>query len=166
MDKVMIGACRCPGAPHAEDWVEMHPQVPIMVGSAVLSAIRVAGDDEARLMALMARAYVAYGIRAWSFTDEDGRGIQVDPSSEGWMERVQDLVPWDLGGAIVADAGDDLYSGKVMRPLMPSRLASSLPGQTGEPTSVTSRTGHVPRKRSRPSSRTSTAGKPSVAQAP
>lgn len=166
MDKVMVGACRCPGAPHAEDWVEMHPQVPILVGSTVLSGIRAAGGDESRILALMARAYVMYGPRAWSFVDKDGDPIRVDPTQAGWADLVDELLPWDMGGAEVADAGDALYSERVMRPLMVAPSTSSQPMSMDAQTSVSQPTGRKPRKRSAPSLQTVTAGTPSEALAP
>lgn len=175
--RVMVGACRCPrtnlegepipGLPHAEDWVELYEQVPIRVGSAVLYAIRVAGNDEGRLTALMSDAYVRYGIRSWSFTDEQGRPISVDPTGQEWTDDVARLLPWDQGGAEVADRADDLYGNKVLRPLVERSSTPSAPGPMAVQTSASPSTGPRHRKRSKQSSRTTTvAGQPSEAPAP
>lgn len=166
MDRVMVGACRCPGAPHAEDWVELHPNVPMLVGSSVMSAVRASGDDESRIVALMARAYVLYGPKAWSFVDEDGDAVRVDPTQPDWLDTIDRLLPWEAGGKAVADAGDVLYTNRVLAPLEQSPSTSSLRGPMDEQTSASPSGGSRPRKRSKPSSQTGTAGTPSEAQAP
>jgi hypothetical protein len=162
--RVMGGECRCPGAPHPEDWVELESSVPIMVGVSVTQAIASAGDDEGRLTALMAQAYVRYGIRAWSFTNEAGNPLPVDPSDRDWPGTVDRLLPWDKGGAEVADAADGLYSEAVLRPLLGRTSKRSPGGQMDGSTSATPASGPTRRKRQRRSSQvTSAAGRPSVA---
>ena len=164
--RVEVGACRCPGAPHPADWVELSGSVPIMVGIGVLSAIRAAGDDEGRLEALMARTYVRYGLVDWSFVDSDGRRVFIDPSSAEWGETVDRLLPWDAGGQEVAEAADALYSEAVLRPLMSRTSRQSQGGPMDGSTSATPLHGPKRQKRSKPSSRRATAGTPSAVRDP
>lgn len=169
----MVGACRCPGRPHAEDWVELATSIPIGVGAGVLAAVRASGGDEVRLAGMMAQVYVSFGITAWSFMGEPdspdqatGWPIPVDPMSSGWTALVQRLLPWDNGGALVADKADELYSENVLRPLTGRTLTQSRDGQTDGLTYPIPPSQPTPPARSRRSSRTATAGRPSEAPAP
>lgn len=164
--RVDVGECRCPGATHPSDWVELWPSVPIAVGASVMAAIRESGDDETVLQGQLARIYVTLGVRAWSFVDADGRGIPVRPTGSGWADVVAELLPWDRGGAEVANMGDELYSEAILRPLMSRSSTRSPGGRTAGSTSPTRRSGTRRRKPPARSSRTPTAGSPSGVPVP
>lgn len=167
--RVDLEGCRCPGTPHHHDWVELHPDPTIPMGAAVVAAIRRVGDDPVLMQGEFVRIYLIYGIRAWSFEEprEEGgelRPVLVAPQAGGWAEVVEKWLPWEGGGMEVGNAADELYSGRILRPLI-SRLPKSSPGgPTVGSTSPTRGTGSrhptpLPR-----SSRTSTAGRRSGAR--
>lgn len=171
--RVMVGACRCPGRPHPEDWVELAARIPIAVGAGVMAAMRASRGDDVRLASLMAQVYVENGIVAWSFTgpievegERQGWPILVDASAPEWRETLAELLPWDQGGAEVADKASGLYSENILRPLTGRTLTQSLDGQTAGLTSPIQESSRPRPARSRRSSPTTTAGKPSEATAP
>ena len=166
-NKVEVGACRCPGAPHSNDWVELHPQVTIPIGTAVYAAVRAAGEDSQLMQGLMARSYVLLGIRRWSFTDLDREVIPVTPGHVGWSELVDHLLPWNNGGMEVANLADALYSDDVLRPLTSRPSTQSPGGQMDGSTLATRPTSPRRRKRCTPSSQSgSAAGKQSAGRDP
>ena len=165
---VPVGACRCPGTPHGDgDWVELRPSPTIDIGSAVYAAVANVGDDPVQLQVEMTRAYLRFGIAAWSFTDEHGSPIPIQPRRPEFGDVISRLLPFGAGGYDVADRADSLYSEEVLRPLMTrlSRMPSPA-GRMAGSTSATPATLRTPAKRSRPSSRPGTAGKRSAAQDP
>jgi len=165
---VPVGACRCPGTPHGDgDWVELRPSPTIDIGSAVYAAVANVGDDPVQLQVEMTRAFLRFGIVAWSFTDELGAPVPIQPRRPEFGDVISRLLPFSDGGFLVADRADDLYSEEVLRPLM-TRLSQmrSPAGRTVGSTSPTPLTLPKPAKRSRPSSRPSTGGKPSADPAP
>ena len=36
--RIDVGGCRCPGSPHASDWVELRPTADPAIGAAVMAA--------------------------------------------------------------------------------------------------------------------------------
>lgn len=163
---VEVGDCRCPGSPHPVDWVDLVPQPSVPLGAAVMSILANAGIDEAILQGRLATVYLAFGIRAWSFVDERGSPVPIRPTEEGWSETVDRLLPWHQGGGEVANAADELYSDKILRPLMSRSSMRSQGGRMAGSTSPTRPSGSTRRKQRRPSSRTATAGTLSVVSAP
>lgn len=157
--RVMVGACRCPGTPHPEDWVDLATSPPIAVGVGFLAAIRTARGDEVRLSAMLGRLYVEQGIVDWSFIDDDGTAAMVDPDS------IEKFLPWDRGGADVAGVADGLYSEIVLRPLRSRTSRHSQDGQTDGSTSPILQPQPTPRTPSRRSSRKSSGGRRSGAPA-
>lgn len=135
------------------------------MGAAVYGAIRAAGNDQVRMLALLARIYIQFGIVAWSFTDDDGRPIPVDPGADDWAQTVEQLLPWDQGGQEVAGEADDLYSAGILRGLRSRTSTPSLPGPMDGSTSATQATSPEPPERSAPSSRRGSGGKRYGAQA-
>lgn len=162
--RVDVGECRCPGAPHPNDWVELYPEPTIAMGSAVMAAIRASGDDNMVLQGNMAVSYVLFGIKAWSFIGEDGDPIAINPSHEAWPSVVNKLLPWAHGGKEVVDRADGLYSEAILRPLLSRTSTQSQGGQMDGLTSATPSTSPQPQKQSQPSSPAGMAGKRSVAQ--
>jgi hypothetical protein len=161
---VKVGECRCPGAPHPEDWVELHPQATFPMGTAVMAAIRAAGEDNITLQGLMGQAYVLFGIKAWSFVGPDGDPIPVNHTTREWPQLVVSLLPWAHGGAELVDAADDLYSEDILRPLMGRTSKQSQAGQMDGSTSATQHTSQPLRERSQPSLPPDTDGTPSGGQ--
>lgn len=164
---VPVGACRCPGAPHGEgDWVALRPDPTIDIGAAVYAAVQIWGDDPPQMQVALTRAYLRWGIVAWSFRDQDGP-IAIAPRSVGFDEVISVLLPFEEGGYDVANIADGLYSTRVLRPLM-TRLSSiaSQGGQTAGSTSATPRTSRKRPTRSASSSPASTDGKRSADQDP
>ena len=160
---VPLGACRCPGTPHTDgDWVELRPSPTIDIGSAIYAAVANVGDDPVQLQVEMTRAFLRFGIVAWSFTDDRGDPIPIQPRKTDFGDVISRLLPFSDGGFTVADRADDLYSEEVLRPLM-TRLSSmrSLGGQTVGSTSATRTTSRKPATRSEPSSPASSDGRPS-----
>lgn len=166
--RVPVGACRCPNAPHEDgDWVDLRPSPTIDIGSAVYAAVANVGDDPVQLQVEMTRAFLRFGIVAWSFTDDRGEPIPIQPRRPDFGDVISRLLPFTDGGFLVADRADDLYSEEVLRPLMTRlSLMRSQGGQTVGSTSPTPRSLPKPAKRSRPSSRPGTAGRPSADQDP
>lgn len=159
--RVPVGACRCPGSPHEEgDWVELRSAPTIDIGSAVYAAVANVGDDPMALQVELGRAYLRYGITAWSFTDARGEPLPITPRRPGFDETVSRLLPFSQGGFDVSDMADTLYSEEVLRPLT-TRLSTmrSQDGQTDGSTSPTLPSTPTRPKRSRPSSRAATAGR-------
>lgn len=114
------------------------------------------------MLALLARIYLQFGIVAWSFVDEDGRPIPVDPGDEDWGAIVDNLLPWDQGGQEVAGMADDLYSAGILRGLQGRTSKRSQPGPMDGSTSATQASSGEPQEPSRSSSRTSSDGKRSL----
>lgn len=163
--KVDVGECRCePDFPHGTDWVKFAAEPGIEVGTAVYAAIRTAGDDNPRMQALMAKAYML-GIREWSFT-QDGRPVRVDPAGADWPELLDRFLPWTRGGMEAADAADTLYSEPILRPFLSRTPKQSPGGRTAQSTSPTRPTSKKHPKPSKRSSPVDTDGSPSEDPAP
>lgn len=162
--KIQLEGCRCPGTPHHHDEVELADAPTIEMGSAAMAAIRIAGDDEPRIVGLLGGIYLRFGITGWSFTNEDGNPIPVVRSGPDWAATVDRLLPWAEGGSEVAEAADVLYSEQILRPLISRLSMRSQGGQTEGSTSATLASGSKHRTRSGRSSRTSTGGRRSGAR--
>jgi hypothetical protein len=161
---VRVGDCRCPRQPHADgDWVELAPEPSIDIGAAVYAAVANVGDDPVLLQVELTRAYLRFGIRAWSFVDEKGEPVPITPRKASFDDVIRELLPFTNGGFDVADKADDLYSEAVLRPLM-TRLSSmrSLGGQTVGSMSATRTTSRRRATPSEPSSPAATDGSPSA----
>jgi hypothetical protein len=112
---VSVGACRCPGTPHGDgDWVELRPSPTIDIGSAIYAAVANVGDDPVQLQVEMTRAFLRFGIVAWSFTDDRGDPIPIRPRAADFGDVISRLLPFSAGGFDVADQG--LVVLRVLRP--------------------------------------------------
>lgn len=157
--------CTCQGTPHPEgDTVDLWPEATIDIGAAATVAVRTYGHDPVQLQVSLARAFVHYGIRAWSHVDARGNPVPVTPRDPDWPDVVDRYLPWARGGYEVAEAADDLYATDTLRPWLALSSKLSQPGQTAGPTSATQATGAPTPTPSRRSSRTSTGGKRSGAR--
>lgn len=158
---VEVGACRCPGSPHVDgDWVELEPVATLDIGQAATMAIQVHGADAVTLQVELGRAFLRYGIRSWSFTDDKGQPVPVAPRDPSWPATLERMLPWGQGGFEVAEQADKLYAQEVLRPWMtlPSSNASRA-GQTAGSTPAAPATGSRPPTRSGRSSRKPSGGK-------
>ncbi len=158
---VDVGACRCPGGPHANDWVALAPVASFEVGMAASAAITVAGGDPMRLEVEFAKAFVAYGVIAWNLTTrtvEDGRPgreepLRLDPAT------VLAKIPWNRGGREVAEKAIELYRDDVITPLVERMLKRSQPSSTDDSTSASPPSQPSALAPSAPSSTATSAGK-------
>lgn len=167
--RVPVGACRCPGSPHQEgDWVDLRDEATIDIGAAIYAAVASVGDNAPLMQVEMTRAYLRYGIAAWSFVDAKGQPIPIRPRDPDFFDEViAVLLPLGNGGFEVADKADALYTATTLRPLMTRQSSTRSPGgQTGGSTSPTRASLPKRRTRSGSSSRRSTGGKPSEGQGP
>lgn len=155
MNPVPIG-CICPGKPHEGDTVTLKDPLPFASAMTIRQTLgRVQRDSVDRgeaitvdeYTAILSELYLLYGIAAWTLTDAEGKPVAVTKAS------VTGLLLADLEAASeVADVADDLYTKKVILPLLPG-ASISLPGSlTDGSTSATNGTGTTPPKPSRPSS--------------
>ena len=185
---VREGACPCPGTPHTGETVYLRPDVSVPLGTAATNVSQAVMNDyldthpdlRARLVdpedraakirelskatlpdatAGLAAVYLEYGIVGWTFVDAKGSPRPVTP------ETIAELLPWDEGGMEVGEAADTLYSDRVFAPLARRSAKSSPPGPTEPPTYPIPLSGHKRPKRSKRSSQTETAGRPSAVRA-
>lgn len=162
--RVIVGACRCPGTPHGDDWVELAPRLGVVAGAAAMAAIKAAEATESEMEAAIAASFLRHGITAWSFTGElDKHGYR--PTLAITNDTIASNLDWATS-AELAEKANELYAEDLFRPLA-RRLAPSLEhGLTGESTSVTTDSGVKAPKPSRPSSQPATAGTPSEVLVP
>ena len=156
-----VGACRCPGGPHARDSVEIAPELTLAMGSAAWIALRSARPGESpSIAAVQARLTMSYlaaeedggCIIGWSFTDAEGLPVPVT------RDAVERLIPWHDGGASVVEAADARYSERLLAPFLRLPERPSQPGPTAASTPPTPPSGSEPPTPSRPSSRASREG--------
>jgi hypothetical protein len=103
----VVVACPCPGTPHAEDTVYLRDKLGL-AGGATLQRLVVevnqSGSDQAETSGRLAEAYLRVGVADWTFTDENGRKVPVNP------DNLQRLLLDDFSLAMpVADRADELY---------------------------------------------------------
>lgn len=150
---VCVGACLCPGAPHADgDFVYLRPKLGLKEGivlqEPVSDWLRIAPAErpsQEYMRAEISERYLILGVAEWNLEDEDGP-IPVNPISI----RVNLLDDFSRAEP-VAEKGDELYADVALGPLrklveMSSRDTSSN-GSTS-PTPITSRKPRKPSKRS------------------
>lgn len=160
--RVPVGACRCPGTPHEEDWVDVEPTLNIRIGAAAFMAMQKAQPDgEAAIFAAILDAYLATAIREWSFIDERRDAIA------NTKENRDRLLPFHGGALTVANVCDDLYSKELLGPFLAQPTSKSSPtGPMGASTSAKSGSGRQRQARSKVSSPNGTAGMEYVAPVP
>lgn len=137
---VRIGECACPGTPHADDEVYLRPKLDYAGGAAALAAM--VGPVET-LSSRLVPVYIEHGVLGWNLVGDDGLPLAYEP----------DLIlgDWEIAYE-VGDRADDLYSQRVLAPLIQRASNSSPPTSDNEPTRA-NRTGSPTRpKPSKPSS--------------
>jgi hypothetical protein len=152
-------ACICPpkadGAPrHERDTVTL-PDVldfrrTITVQQTIALRLDGIGATLPEITGVLMETYVLHCIDAWSVLDAEGK--PVPPTKAEIAAR---LLPRFDEAEKVADAADDLYTDTVALPLVMRAVRSLLPTSTDGSTSPSNGSGGKRRKRSRPSSTTS-----------
>jgi len=159
--------CVCPakanGTPrHITDTVRLHDTLGFRAVLTIRNSMRlVIGEDEdgaevdvAKMLAVLSEQYLMAGIYEWTLVDAKNKPLPI--SKQTIRERLLD----DLDvGITLADAADELYSEKVVLPLLAQASRSSPPTPTSGSTSAP--TGS-PKKRPKPSSPSLTITSPTV----
>lgn len=167
MSEINIGACTCPGTPHPDgDLLEMRDKLGL-AGGSVLTSIAldyiqtpmVQRHPVANLIADLRVAYVEQGAIGWNLLGEDGEPLPFTPDNL----KAQVLEDYSRGVA-AADAGDQMYYGAVLAPLLAEVQKLSQPTPAKPKTSATrSSPKKTSRLRSIPGSQTPpTTSKPSL----
>lgn len=149
---------RCPGSPHEFDFVILRKTASISMGIAVSSIIREGAGDQARIEAGLATEFLRWGIESWSFTEPTGPVSLGEPVERAQIER---WLPYENGGLEVVEAASALYGDAVLAPFLRRSRNLSLAMRIATSTSATNGSGSTHRKRSKRSSRITTAGKSS-----
>ena len=173
--RVRFRDCSCPGTPHDGqdgaddgDYVTMRPALSFAAGAealrmmaAALVVVAPTGGgpngkepivDNSRADEMVGPVYVRHGVESWNVVDEDGP-VPVD------TDAILSDYSWSYP---IAAAGDDLYSGAVLAPLLRRTNASSGSGPTAQSTRQPSRSSGKARSQRKPSSQPGTAGRLSV----
>ena len=160
--------CVCPETPHEEDTVSLRPVLGLAAGISIERAVRdfllASGRrNEDAILGTLVEYYVLHGVAAWTLVDEKGRAIE--PTPEAIAEHL--LSDYSIAKPI-ADRADDLYKEKVIGPLLSRGGSSSLTTSRNGGTSATHAPTPKPRKRSKPSSTSTTpmAGTETTTQPP
>lgn len=107
---VRVGACRCPGAPHADgDIVYLAPALSLTGGIAASAALSIGGSPQAIYQAV-ALACVEHGVVDWTFVDADGHKLPIDAAT------IRGALPWAQGGAEVTKLALELYGEGILSP--------------------------------------------------
>ena len=147
--------CPCPGTPHPDgDTVELREKLDLKAGMAVQRLIIEANSatrkmDEAELTGVLAEGYLLYGVEAWTLIDEAGALV---PCTKDTI-RARLLSDFTLA-APIAEAADGLYMAAVILPLVTKAARSSPTTPTNGSTSAPQGGTRPRRKRSKPSSTT------------
>ena len=163
--RVTVGACRCPGRPHRDDWVDLAPKLSATAGAAAWAAMRSAEATAADMEAAVSQAFLRHNIVAWSFTGDAATDGRRDPLPVT-NANITELLDWASAHA-VAEKCDELYAADLFAPLATRLATSSSDGQTDESTSAPTPSGETPQTPSTPSSPDATEdGMPSEVPAP
>lgn len=150
--------CPCPGTPHTLEWVEFEPTTTIPMGMAAMACLqRFEGGGTDAFYGELAPILLRFGIRRWSFTDEKGGRVSVNPTT------IAELLPFGAIGYEVSNRAMGLYLEEVMRPLARRQVQRLGLTQTATTTPPTPESGLTPPISLSRSSRRRTAGRPSEA---
>lgn len=153
--RVDVGACRCPGSPHASDWVLLRPALTVPMGAAAMAAIRATPGTQAEQEGAIAEVFLHMGIVGWSFVGPALVPEEVTPAN------IDRLLPWGQGGFEVSNRAADLYGGDLFAPFVATLATPSPPGPTDGSTSASPPSSSSPPRRQRRSSPNGTAGRAS-----
>lgn len=147
-------ACPCPGTPHPDgDTVGLREKLGLAAGIALQKLIIEANQsrpDAAEITGRLAEGYLLHGVESWSFTDDQGRVLAVNPEA---IKRIL-LADFSLA-APIADAADDLYMAPILLPLV-TRANNSSPTTPTNGSTSASPPGTSPRRKRSKRSSTST----------
>jgi hypothetical protein len=119
----VVVACPCPGTPHAEDTVYLRDKLGLAGGATLqrlVIEVNQSGSDQAETSGRLAEAYLRVGVADWTFTDEQGRKVPVNP------DTLQRILLDDFSLAMpVADRADELYLQPVLGFLLAKAASSS-----------------------------------------
>jgi hypothetical protein len=141
--------CRC-AEQHEHDTVNLRPRLGLAAGIAIQRLVVEANQAErpataAELTGTLAEAYLLHGVASWTIAKP------VTPDNIR-AELLEDFAR----GAVVADRADDLYMAAVLAPLLKKASISS-PSTSSNGSTSAPGNGHRPtRKRSKPSSTSTT----------
>jgi hypothetical protein len=108
---VNVGACRCPGAPHADgDVVFLDTELSTPAGIAAQAGLNDGASWEERYTGLV-MGLMRFSVRDWTFRDEDGL-VPITPAN------VDRMLPWLKGGKEVAAACVNLHQATVLTPFV------------------------------------------------
>jgi len=155
---VRIGACLCPGTPHADgDFVYLRPKLDLRGGFRVRRRLidlnraqfgdeKIESGQMAELDIALAETYLSEGVYEWNLVDADGPLPLND-------QTLREQLFTDYGRAEpAADKADDLYRPTVLDPLVARGSSSSSNTPNNEQTSATNGAGKSHPKRSKRSS--------------
>jgi len=147
-------ACPCPGTPHPADTVYLREKLGL-AGGAMLQRLVIevqqSGAGGAEASGALAEAYLRVGVADWTFVDEAGKRVPVNP------DTLRDILLSDFALSMpVADKADDLYLQPVLGFLLSRAQNSSRTTTTNGSTSPTAGGSRKPRTRSKPSSTSTT----------
>lgn len=154
--------CPCPpradGEPrHDADTVTLRDKLDFHATTSIRKQIGIVKMDDpdtstGEILAVMTEHYLLFGIEAWTITDAKGHAIEVDRAAiRAFLERVPPDTEMDL-----TDAADELYSARVLRPLVARGQSSSPPSPMAGSTSAKRSSGTTrPRQPKRSSTSTS-----------
>lgn len=154
--------CPCPptadGEPrHADgDTVELRERLDFAAGRTARNIIAIGkaeGTGTAQIMTELTGWYIVSGIASWTVVDAKGK--PVEPDAETIHRLILDN-PDTSAAEAIGDACDDLYSERVISPLLVRGSTSSPDMPTNGSTSLTTGSTSKPRKPSKPSSTTTT----------
>ena len=153
--------CVCPplstGAPrHTTDTITLRDALGFRAARAARNSILVVRelDPESSIgdvLAALSEVYLIEGIESWSLVDQRNKPLELSRKS---IRAFMAEHPEEAGMA--ADRADDLYQEAVFAPLVKRASTSSQPSQTEPSTSAEIGSTSTPRKRSKPSSTTTT----------
>jgi hypothetical protein len=150
----VVVACPCPGTPHPEDTVYLRDKLGL-AGGAMLQRLVIevqqSGADGAEASGALAEAYLRVGVADWTFTDEQGKPVPVNP------DNLRSILLDDFALSMpVADKADDLYLQPVLGFLLSRAQNSSHTTTTNGSTSAKAGGSRKSRTRSKHSSTSTT----------
>lgn len=137
---VLPGGCQCPSGPHRQDEVYLLPRLSFDGGADAESVVREwAGKSDVHAFTIaLSRSYLRQQVAGWNLVDADGAPV---PYSADAL-----LSDFDTARA-VADAADELYSERLLAPLVAAVSKSSPGGATAPSTSARTPSASTRRKR-------------------
>lgn len=109
--------------------MSLAPVVDVRIGAAAAAAMRDFPTSISDMEGALAGAFLHFGVRGWTFTDERKEPLPVT------VENIDARLSWHHGGMEVVEKANELYAGDVFAPLVARMSKASLPGRTDDSTS-------------------------------